>query len=128
MLGQVAGGKGQGSTKCDVSCFLTRNLQPAICHLQPKCLFLYKSCTLKGLNTQKLNANSTKPRRQLDAVINYLNRVNASATLDILLVTAVIFTVLVLIRGTRAVQLLRGVFLLVLLFLILTNFLNLPAF
>jgi len=51
-----------------------------------------------------------------------------TSVIDILLVTLVFFLILVLIRGTRAVQLLRGVILMVLLVLVLTSFVELPAF
>jgi diadenylate cyclase len=51
-----------------------------------------------------------------------------TSVLDVLLVTLVFFMVLVLVRGTRAVQLLRGVILLVLLALSLTSAVSLPAF
>jgi diadenylate cyclase len=47
---------------------------------------------------------------------------------DILLVTLIFFLILVLVRGTRAVQLLRGVILIVLLVTLLTSIAQLPAF
>lgn len=59
----------------------------------------------------------------------YLVRsVSWTSVIDILLVALVFFMILVLIRGTRAVQLLRGVILIVLLVLSLTSFVQLPAF
>lgn len=48
--------------------------------------------------------------------------------LDIALVTAVIYTILVLIRGTRAVQVLRGLIVLALLVFLLSTAFDLPAF
>jgi diadenylate cyclase len=51
-----------------------------------------------------------------------------TSIIDILLVTLVFFLILILIRGTRAVQLLRGVILIVLLILLLTSVVQLPAF
>ncbi len=50
-----------------------------------------------------------------------------SSVIDIMLVTLVFMLILVLIRGTRAVQLLRGVILIVVLVLSLTSFVQLPA-
>lgn len=64
----------------------------------------------------------------MEEFVSYINRLNVTALLDIALVTAVIFTLLLLIRGTRAVQVLRGVFVLLLLVVLLTTFLDLPAF
>jgi diadenylate cyclase len=51
-----------------------------------------------------------------------------TSVIDILLVTAVFFLILVLIQGTRAVQVLRGVILIVLMVLVLTSIASLPAF
>ena len=48
--------------------------------------------------------------------------------LDILLVTLIIYGLFLLIRGTRAVQVLRGFIILALIFLILANTVELPAF
>lgn len=64
----------------------------------------------------------------MENALTYLSRIDLSSLLDILLVTAVIYTLLLLIRGTRAVQVLRGGLVLVLAVLLLTRFLNLPAF
>jgi diadenylate cyclase len=67
----------------------------------------------------------------LDQINFYLSQLTLDSLVDILLVTAVIVAVLRVIRGTRAVQLLRGiiVFILVALVLVvgLSNFLQLPA-
>lgn len=51
-----------------------------------------------------------------------------ASVVDIFLVTLVFFLIMVLIRGTRAVQLSRGLILLVLLVLVLTSVAELPAF
>lgn len=66
----------------------------------------------------------------MDNVLTAFSRLDWSALLDILLVTAVIFILLMLIRGTRAVPVLRGVAVLVLIILVLTStsLFNLPAF
>jgi diadenylate cyclase len=50
------------------------------------------------------------------------------AVLDILLVTLVIYGLLALVRGTQAVVLLRGIIILVVATVLLTSFLQLPAF
>ena len=61
----------------------------------------------------------------------YLNQLTIDSVIDILLVTAVIVAVLRVIRGTRAVQLLRGIIIFILLALALvvglSNFFELPA-
>jgi diadenylate cyclase len=67
----------------------------------------------------------------LDQLSYYLDRFSRNPTnniIDILLVAAMIYAVLVLVRGTRAVQLLRGLILLALFFLVLSAFVELPAF
>lgn len=63
----------------------------------------------------------------MDTVLLYLSRINFTSILDIALVTAIIYVLFLLIRGTRAVQVLRGVLVLVLIILLLTNILELPA-
>jgi len=50
-----------------------------------------------------------------------------TSVIDIAVVTLIFFTILILIRGTRAVQLLRGVILIVLLVLSFTSAISLPA-
>ena len=60
--------------------------------------------------------------RYLIQTITWINVV------DILLVTLIFFLILVLVRGTRAVQLLRGVILIVLVVTVLTSIAQLPAF
>jgi len=61
-------------------------------------------------------------------LIFILERVNWLSLLDILLVTAIIFIILLLLRGTQAEVLLRGVLLLIALVGILTSLEVLPAF
>ncbi|MFQ6015991.1 MAG: diadenylate cyclase CdaA [Anaerolineae bacterium] len=56
------------------------------------------------------------------------SRFNLLSLIDILLVAVSIFFVLYLIRGTQAVQLLRGVILLVFVAILVTNFFQLTAF
>ncbi len=55
-------------------------------------------------------------------------RLNLSDILDLVLVTLVFYTVLMLVRDTQAVVLLRGVILLIILLSLLTSLVNLPAF
>lgn len=66
----------------------------------------------------------------MDNVLAHLSQLQLewSNALDIALVTAVIYTILVLIRGTRAVQVLRGLIVLALLVFFLSVAFNLPAF
>jgi diadenylate cyclase len=64
----------------------------------------------------------------LENLLANFSRLDMSSLLDILLVTAVIFTLLMLIRGTRAVQVLRGVLVLTLIVLLLITLFDLPAF
>ncbi len=68
------------------------------------------------------------PELVLENLLANFSRLNLSSLLDILLVTAVIFTLLMLIRGTRAVQVLRGVLVLTLIVLLLITLFDLPAF
>ncbi|RMG94442.1 MAG: TIGR00159 family protein [Chloroflexi bacterium] len=63
----------------------------------------------------------------LGDILEYLGRLNLISVLDILLVTAVIYTAFLLIRGTRAVQVLRGFIGLALIFLFLSSIVELPA-
>lgn len=58
----------------------------------------------------------------------FLQRLSFDDVVDILLVTTIIYGLLVLIRGTRAVSLLRGLLVLALFFLGLSTFIDLPAF
>jgi diadenylate cyclase len=63
-----------------------------------------------------------------DNFTQYLEMISWLDIIDILLVTLVIYGVFVLIRGTRAVQLLRGFILLVLGFWLVARYIELPAF
>ncbi len=63
---------------------------------------------------------------QLDLAY-YLEHLNLTSVLDILLVTGILFAGLMLVQGTRAVQLLRGVLILALFIFILDAFFQLPA-
>lgn len=58
----------------------------------------------------------------------FLERLTLASVLDILLVTVVIFGLLILIRGTRAVQVLRGLVVIAAFFALLSTFVELPAF
>ncbi len=58
----------------------------------------------------------------------WLQRLDVLSVLDILLVALVFFLLLTLIRGTRAIQLLRGIILIVVLVSVLTTTLQLQAF
>jgi diadenylate cyclase len=64
----------------------------------------------------------------LETYLNLLDRLDINSLLDILLVTAVIYVTLLLIRGTRAVQVLRGLLVLALFFALLSTLFDLPAF
>lgn len=64
----------------------------------------------------------------IEQISFYLSRITISSIVDILLVTLVIFGVLVLVRGTRAMQLLRGLLLVALVVVILSTVIDLPAF
>lgn len=64
----------------------------------------------------------------MDTVVDFLSRLDLVGALDILLVTAVIYSVLILIRGTRAVQVLRGFIGLALIVALLADIIELPAF
>jgi diadenylate cyclase len=55
-------------------------------------------------------------------------RVNILSLLDILLVTMIFFGIMLLLRDTKAISLLRGVFILIILIALLTSFEALPAF
>jgi diadenylate cyclase len=63
-----------------------------------------------------------------DTLFNYQGVISWLDIIDILLVTLVIYGVFVLIRGTRAVQVLRGFIVLVLGFWLLARYVELPAF
>ena len=59
---------------------------------------------------------------------SYIQRLNWLSVLDLLLVTAVLFVLLRLVRGTRAVVLLRGMVVLVAVLALLTSLVPLPGF
>jgi diadenylate cyclase len=59
---------------------------------------------------------------------SYIQRLNWLSVLDVLLVTAVLFVLLRLVRGTRAVVLLRGMVVLVVALALLTSLVPLPGF
>ncbi|MCP5097822.1 MAG: TIGR00159 family protein [Chloroflexi bacterium] len=63
-----------------------------------------------------------------DSLFAFPDTLNWLDVVDILLVTAVIYMVFALIRGTRAVQVLRGFVVLALIIFILSRFIALPAF
>ena len=59
--------------------------------------------------------------------MEYINRLNFAAVVDILLVTAVIFGALWMVRGTRAMQMLRGFIAFALIASLLASLIDLPA-
>ncbi len=64
----------------------------------------------------------------LNDLVFLFQRLNWTSILDITLVTVVIFLVLIIVRDTQAVVLLRGVVFLIILLFLLTSLVNLPAF
>ena len=64
----------------------------------------------------------------LNEIAFLYQRLDWLSLVDIALVTLVIFLILVLVRGTRAVVLLRGILLLIIIIALLTSFVPLPAF
>ena len=64
----------------------------------------------------------------LDELVFLLQRLSFSNLVDLLLVTIVVFAVLVFLRNTRAMVLLRGILLLYILISVLIAVFNLPAF
>ncbi len=62
-----------------------------------------------------------------DQLTYYLDQLTGASILDILLVTLIIYAVFIVIRGTRAVQLLRGLVVLAAPIALLTAFIDLPA-
>ncbi|WP_322510068.1 diadenylate cyclase CdaA [Anaerolinea sp.] len=64
----------------------------------------------------------------LDQIYFLFERLTWMSVLDIALVTLIIFIVLIMVRETQAVILLRGVILLVIFLSLLTSLVNLPAF
>jgi diadenylate cyclase len=66
--------------------------------------------------------------RSLETYLTLLDQLDYTSLLDILLVTAVIYVILLLIQGTRAVQVLRGLVVLAIFFALLSSLFDLPAF
>lgn len=64
----------------------------------------------------------------LNELIFLFQRLDWLSLFDILLVTVIIFVILMIVRDTQAMVLLRGVILLVILLTLLTSLVNLPAF
>ncbi len=64
----------------------------------------------------------------INEILFIFQRLNWLSVLDLVLVTAILFGILLLLRDTQATVLLRGVIFLVILLALLINFVNLPAF
>lgn len=64
----------------------------------------------------------------LGEIVYIFQRLNWLSVLDIFLVTVVVFAVLMLLRDTQIMVLLRGVIVIILLLALLTSLINLPAF
>lgn len=64
----------------------------------------------------------------INDILFIFQRLNWLSVLDLVLVTAILFGILILLRDTQATVLLRGVIFLVILLALLVNFVNLPAF
>ena len=64
----------------------------------------------------------------LSEIAFLFQRLTWTSVLDLVLVTVIIFTLLVMVRETQAVVLLRGVILIIILLSLLTSLVNLPAF
>lgn len=64
----------------------------------------------------------------VDDLIFLLQRLNWASLLDLFLVTLIFFGILMLVRDTQAMVLLRGIFLLIVLLSLMTTVVNLPAF
>jgi diadenylate cyclase len=63
-----------------------------------------------------------------DNILNFHSGISGLDIIDILLVTFIIYGIFMLIRGTRAVQVLRGFIVLALVFWLLARYVDLPAF
>ncbi|MCB9430475.1 MAG: TIGR00159 family protein [Ardenticatenaceae bacterium] len=61
-------------------------------------------------------------------LLTYINRLDAPSIIDIALVTAVLYGLLLLIRNTRAIQMLRGLIIVALIVFILSSVEQFPAF
>lgn len=66
--------------------------------------------------------------RLLNELLFLFQRIDILDVIDLVLVTAILFFLLTLVRGTQAVVLLRGMILLIIAITLLTSLLNLPAF
>lgn len=64
----------------------------------------------------------------LNEILFLFQRLDILDVIDLILVTAILFFLLTLVRGTQAVVLLRGMILLIIAITLLTSLLNLPAF
>jgi diadenylate cyclase len=64
----------------------------------------------------------------LNEILFLFQRLNWLSALDLLLVTLIFFGILMLLRDTQAMVLMRGVLLIILLLTVLTSLVNLPAF
>jgi len=64
----------------------------------------------------------------LNELLFLYQRLNWVSLLDLFLVTLVFFTILMIVRDTQAMMLMRGVILIVILLSVLTSLVNLPAF
>ncbi len=64
----------------------------------------------------------------LNEILFIFQRINWLSVLDLVLVTLIFFTILMMLRDTKATVLLRGVIFLVILLALLTQFIELPAF
>ena len=64
----------------------------------------------------------------LGEILYFIQRLNWLNFLDLFLVTAVFYAILLLLRDTQAIVLLRGVLFFVILLVLLTSFISLPAF
>lgn len=64
----------------------------------------------------------------LNELLFLFQRLDILDVIDLILVTAILFFLLTLVRGTQAVVLLRGMILLIIAITLLTSLLNLPAF
>jgi len=64
----------------------------------------------------------------LNELVFLFQRLNWVSLLDLFLVTLVFFTILMIVRGTQAMMLMRGVILLAIALSLLTSLVNLPAF
>ena len=64
----------------------------------------------------------------LSQVLFLFQRLTWLSVIDLTLVTLIFFAILLVVRDTQAVTLLRGVFLLIIVISLMTSLINLPAF